>query len=709
VLRHDDRVLSAVFSPDGRTVLTASADRRAAIWPMPNKPGDPAGEPTWLRGHTDTIWSAQFSADGSKVVTASRDGTARVWTLAEPESPTVHEFGDVHVWWAEFSRDGQRMLAATSDGAAHVIWIDAPERAPIRLEGHTASVGDAHFDGRGDRVVTTSNDGTARLFGLDLVDGTARELARLEHDDDVFRARFGPGDLQIVTASRDRSAKLWTIDDAGTLVGPPRVFDQHAGVVWAAELSPDARMLAIGAHDRAVEVWPLGGGPPVALLGHTSDVFRVRFSNDGRRVYSGSHDGTVRVWSSNWQTAGRTLTSDHTQVTELVSSRDVLVAGGEGGSLSLWPVFEPGAAPIVTFAPTILGGHQGTVRVAISERPQVLASGDASGRVRLWSVLGTDLREPERPLELGASAMITAIALDASAELLAVQTIDGAVEYWRLPSTLAPPVAPPRRLTEHAGPLRAAGVLGFSPDSQLLASAGTDGRVVVWTRAELLDPLGQPGDGRTLGSVANRVSHLAFSPDSRRVVVSGLDRKTMVHSLDGAAIELEQSGMLSRVAFDPSGRYLAGGGADTHVAIWDLERLGPPELLFGPAGEVRDLAFAPDGRLLAAVSLDGTLHAWPLSERDGQLEIGEPLLLDAHDSLYRLAFVDDGRRIAAAGIGPSIRLWYLGEQLDVGSLRERLQQGTRSCLTAAQRMQFVGESQPAAEHGEQECLRSNRE
>jgi WD40 repeat protein/predicted Ser/Thr protein kinase len=708
VLQHDDRVLSAAFSPDGRSVLTAAADGIAAVWPMPARPGESAGEPLRLRGHTDMLWSAQFSYDGTKVVTASRDGTARVWTLDRPEVATVLRVGDTHVWWAEFSRDGQRVLAAGGDGKARVWRVDEPERPPVVLEGHTASVGDAHFGGRGDRVVTASADGTARLFEIDLLADTARTLAVLEHDGDVHRVRFGPGELLVATASRDRSAKLWTFDDAGALVAQPRVFDDHVGLVWAAELSPDARFLAIGARDRAVEVWPLAGGPPLILRGHNSDVFRVRFSNDGRRLFTGSHDGIVRVWSTDWQTVGRTLLGSHTQILDLEAGGDVLVAAGEGG-VSVWPVFEPGAAPIATHAPTLLGGHRGTVRAALSERPRVLATGDGAGRVRLWSIAGTDVREPDRPLTLVTateSPVITAIALDASAELLAVATLDGAVDYWRLPRPLAQPLAGPRRLTTHAGPFQAAGVVGFSPDSQWFASAGTDGRVVVWTRDELL---GEPGPGRTLGAVANRVAQLVFSPDSRRVVVSGVDRQTVVFQLDGESIELEHSGVLLPIAFDSSSRYLVGGGTDARVAVWDLEDPGAPRILAGPTTEIRDVGFAPDDRLLAAVSLDGIVHVWPLHEVDGVLAIGEPLMLDARESAHRLAFVDAGRRIAVAGIGPAIRLWYLGEGLDLASLHGRLQRGTSLCLTAAQRMQFVGESPEAAEHGVAACLHSPRE
>ena len=71
-------VLSAAFSPDGKRIVTASADKTARIWDVAT--GQPIGEP--LKGHKADVWSAAFSPDGKRIVTASRDKTARLWDAA---------------------------------------------------------------------------------------------------------------------------------------------------------------------------------------------------------------------------------------------------------------------------------------------------------------------------------------------------------------------------------------------------------------------------------------------------------------------------------------------------------------------------------------------------------------------------------------------------------------------------------------------------
>jgi tetratricopeptide (TPR) repeat protein len=74
---HEDVVSSAAFSPDGKRIVTASADETVRLWDAAT--GKPIAEP--LRGHDDVMQSAAFSPDGKRIVTASRDGTARLWEI----------------------------------------------------------------------------------------------------------------------------------------------------------------------------------------------------------------------------------------------------------------------------------------------------------------------------------------------------------------------------------------------------------------------------------------------------------------------------------------------------------------------------------------------------------------------------------------------------------------------------------------------------
>jgi WD40 repeat protein len=75
---HENHVFSAVYSPSGDRILTASRDQTARLW-------DTEGNLlAVLRGHAGEVNSAVFDPLGDRILTASGDGTVRVW-LARPE------------------------------------------------------------------------------------------------------------------------------------------------------------------------------------------------------------------------------------------------------------------------------------------------------------------------------------------------------------------------------------------------------------------------------------------------------------------------------------------------------------------------------------------------------------------------------------------------------------------------------------------------
>ena len=65
------------FSPDGRTLATASADKTARLWDAAT--GQPRGEPL---NHEGPVYAVSFSPDGRTLATASVDNTARLWDAA---------------------------------------------------------------------------------------------------------------------------------------------------------------------------------------------------------------------------------------------------------------------------------------------------------------------------------------------------------------------------------------------------------------------------------------------------------------------------------------------------------------------------------------------------------------------------------------------------------------------------------------------------
>jgi hypothetical protein len=108
-LIHAGRVVTAGFSPDGTTIVTASDDNTARLW---DSRGRPLSE---LRGHTASLNYAAFSPDGQTLVTTSNDGTARLGDR-EGKHPVELKGHKSPVTYAAFSPDGQTIVTASEDG-----------------------------------------------------------------------------------------------------------------------------------------------------------------------------------------------------------------------------------------------------------------------------------------------------------------------------------------------------------------------------------------------------------------------------------------------------------------------------------------------------------------------------------------------------------------------------------------------------------------
>ncbi|MCZ8048580.1 MAG: AAA-like domain-containing protein [Microcystis sp. LE19-41.2A] len=76
LLAHQNTVITAAFSPDGKRIVTASEDNTARVWDA-----ETGREIASLNGHQKAVITAAFSPDGKRIVTASSDGTVRVWPV----------------------------------------------------------------------------------------------------------------------------------------------------------------------------------------------------------------------------------------------------------------------------------------------------------------------------------------------------------------------------------------------------------------------------------------------------------------------------------------------------------------------------------------------------------------------------------------------------------------------------------------------------
>jgi WD40 repeat protein len=162
---HTDCVNSAVFSPDGKTILTASLDGTVLIW-------DAATGKELHKLESMELRFAMFSPDGKTVVTASWSSNARIWNAVTGKE--LRKLDDEHTP-LNFSHDGKFfspdskfVITADFDKTA-TIWDTATGKESQKLEGHTKRIFSAEFSPDNKTAATASEDNTIRIWKLNTI------------------------------------------------------------------------------------------------------------------------------------------------------------------------------------------------------------------------------------------------------------------------------------------------------------------------------------------------------------------------------------------------------------------------------------------------------------------------------------------------------------------------------------------------------------
>jgi WD40 repeat protein len=149
----------------------------------------------------------------------------------------------------------------------------------------------ATFSPDGKRIVTASDDNTARLWDGETGKPIGEPLKG--HEYKVLRAAFSPDGKRIVTASDDSTARLWD-GETGKPLGEP--LKGHKHFVISAAFSPDGKRIVTASWDKTARLWDSETGKPIGELLHENAVTSAAFSPDGNRIVTASDDGTARLW-----------------------------------------------------------------------------------------------------------------------------------------------------------------------------------------------------------------------------------------------------------------------------------------------------------------------------------------------------------------------------------------------------------------------------
>jgi eukaryotic-like serine/threonine-protein kinase len=483
ITRPDKEVTSLQFLPDGKEVISASRDGSVRVWEL--NTGREVGETKFAPylGTKGVRVQAINPKNLNEVATGDYDGAVFLWdrVTGKKLAPDFRKGVD-EISHLSFSNDGSCLLVVEGEKRIRVLdRASGTELAVIRSANEFLCVA---LSPDNERILTASASGRSQIWAPVLTKSDGTDTLGRAHNDIVAQAAFSSDGSRIVTASFDKTAKVWDMASQKLLV----VFREHTNEVIKADFSPDGRRV-VSVDSRGVSrVWD-------SLTGE--EIFHQAFSSDRFLKSAESRNGLRGILLQSVAGLSSNPFSPSANEPKVVvnSDKGLLVRGGVDGRDSFllkegqnvaWPVIDP----------------TGDLVAAMTDALDVINVWDLNTGELNYTLSGhknfaywAEFSRDSKRIVTGSSDK-TAIIWDAS---------DGA------------------KLSTLSGHKSFVSVARFSPDSERIATSGLDIKALIWktSTGELLS---------TLIAADKRITNVEFNPDPgvSRVLTTGTDNVVRV-------------------------------------------------------------------------------------------------------------------------------------------------------------------------------------
>jgi WD40 repeat protein/tRNA A-37 threonylcarbamoyl transferase component Bud32 len=416
-------ISSLAFSPDGTRVVSACGDYlhgfvELKLWDVETR--TLAAD---LVGHRQHVVTARFSADGATLVTASNDQTVILWDVASGKPRSVYQGHSSSVTGADFSPSGDRIASVGMDGAVRFWDVDRPAPRMV-VEGQQTDVGGLAFSPDG-LLVASVDDCFIHLW--DVASGApAGDLVEESYlGANRFLSMAFSGDGRwIATAQRNGDVTLWDVRTRSRAKVMPGILHFPGSLSFAAN---PLRLAAASVEDRLVRVWAPERKEIAWTLDNLSNPFCV-FSPEGDRLAIWSCELTESEPQGELQVVELAYRGSrilrripgHLGGVVFSPSGEHLAYSTSTGQIELWSFVQD--KMIVDFS----SGEGTNVELAFSPDGRSLASGGLR-EIKLW-----DLETYEEKTTLhGHTGYVTALAFSPNGLTLASGGSDKTVRLWR--------------------------------------------------------------------------------------------------------------------------------------------------------------------------------------------------------------------------------------------------------------------------------------
>ncbi|KAF1833960.1 periodic tryptophan protein 2 [Decorospora gaudefroyi] len=298
---HFDAINTITYSPDGQRIITAADDGKVKVWDV-----NSGFCVVTLTEHLSGVTACEF-AKNSVLYTASLDGSIRAWDLRRYRNfrtftaPSRLSFSSLAV-----DPSGEVVCAGSIDSFDIHIWSVQTGQLLDRLSGHEGPVSSLAFSPDGSALVSASWDRTVRVWNIFARTQTSEPLQLMA---DVLCVAFRPDSKQIAVTTLDGQLTFWNVSDAV----------QENGVDARRDVSGGRKM-----SDRRT----------AANVGGTKAFTTVKYSADGTCLLAGGNSKYICLYDVQSGvllkkfTVSVNLSLDGTQ--EFLNSKLLTAAGPEG-------------------------------------------------------------------------------------------------------------------------------------------------------------------------------------------------------------------------------------------------------------------------------------------------------------------------------------------------------------------------------------------
>ena len=295
-----------------------------------------------------------------------------------------------------------------------------------------------------------------------------------DHSRGVNAVAISPDGQTLVSASSDRTIKLWSLD-TGELID---TLNGHSEAVFCVAISPDSQTIVSGDYDYKIKVWNLETRELIrTLTGHVGQVLSVAISPDGKTLVSGSIDGMIKTWHLETGESIHTFGDRFSQLgihsykqhlNPLVISRDskTIINGTFNSTVKVWSL-DTGKPLDTLTKKQIMFWEKYVNSVALCPDNKILVS-NSREEIQIWDF---ESRKLTHNL-IGHHGIVYCVAISPDGQTLVSGCEDCTVKLWNLEEgTII------HTLEEYQSPVYS---VTFSPDGQTLITGARDSQIKIW-------------------------------------------------------------------------------------------------------------------------------------------------------------------------------------------------------------------------------------